>query len=351
MISAESIINSLEETLILFDKKSKVVYVNKAGEELLRKSAKDIIGKRISQIIPGKGTISALVKKTLRDGRSFKGKSESLNIGQILNVDFSISPFFINDRIEGTLLSMSQSLNIADREDYDFDSAVYLLGSIAHEIKNPLGGIKGAAQLLRNNTQNVCIDEYVGLIIKETDRLNSLLQDYLTVCKKPSFNMVNIHEVIEQALAILSIPMQKAGITLKRIYDPSLPYIRGDESKLLQVCLNIVKNAIESMKKGGSLEISTGPAGELFKERGRIKRMALLKIKDTGKGIEEKDLQKIFLPLYTKKKKGTGIGLAFSKKSVKDHGGFIKVKSQKNRGTCFHIYLPYEHVGKKDSIN
>lgn len=345
MFSTDSIINSLEETIVLFDRKNRIMYLNKTGEELFRKSSKDIIGKRLSQIIPRDKIISPLIKKTISGGGSFRSKAVTLTIGQPVNLDFNLSPYFTEDKIDGAVLSISRNIDIADREDYDFDSMVYLLGSIAHEIKNPLGGIKGAAQLLRHKTQDVCIDEYVDMIIRETDRLNSILQGYLTTCKKPSFNPVNIHEIIEKALSVMNAPMKKTGIVLKRLYDPSLPHVRGDEGKLLQVLLNIIKNAVESMKKGDRLEVSTHPSKELFGEHGRIKRMALVSIKDTGKGITGKDLEKIFIPFYTKKKTGTGIGLAFSKKIIKDHGGFIRVKSQKNKGTCFLIYLPFEDHG------
>jgi nitrogen-specific signal transduction histidine kinase len=191
----------------------------------------------------------------------------------------------------------------------------------------------------------VCIDEHVDLIIRETDRLNSILQDYLTACKKPSFNPVNIHEVMEKTLKILNIPMKKAGVTLNRFYDPSLPHVMGDEGKLLQVFLNIIKNAVESIQKGDKIEICTYPSKELFGEHGKIKRMALVSIKDTGKGIPADDIQKIFIPFYTKKKYGAGIGLALSKKIIRDHGGLIKVKSQKNKGTTLYIYLPFGHNG------
>ncbi len=345
MISIDSIINSLKETIIFFDNKIKIIYVNKSGEELFRKSSKVILGKRLSQLINGKESISPLIKKALKEGRSFRGKSVNLNIGHIINIDFNLSPFFIDGKIKGAIMSISE--NITEREDYDyeFNSIDYLLGAIAHEIKNPLGGIKGAAQLLRNKTQNAGINEYVDLIIKETHRLNSILQDYLTACKKPSFNHVNIHEVIEKALSIMNISMKKTGITLKRLYDPSLPDVQGDEGKLLQVFLNIIKNAVESMKKGGKLEVSTYPSKELFREQGKIKRMALISFKDTGKGIPENEVQKIFLPFYTRKKRGAGIGLAISKKIIKDHGGFIRVIRHKNKGTSFHIYIPFIQNG------
>jgi two-component system nitrogen regulation sensor histidine kinase GlnL len=345
MISLDAIINSLEEAVILFDKTLRIVYLNKTAEEMLRKSSKDIMMKRVPEIFGNEKAISTLIKETIREGRSFKGKSASLDIGHNINIDFHLSPFISNGKIEGAVLSISQNINISEREEYDFDSLVYLIGSIAHEIKNPLGGIKGAAQLLHNKAKNGPIDEYVDLIVKETDRLNSILHDYLTLCKKPAFNRVNIHEVMEKALSIMDVPLKAAGITLKRLYDPSLPQVRGDESKLLQVFLNIIKNALESMKKGGRLEVSTYPSKESVREGGRIKRWALISIRDTGRGIQERDLQKIFIPFYTKKKHGTGIGLALSRKIIKDHGGLITVKSLPGKGTTFFIYIPFEHNG------
>jgi two-component system, NtrC family, nitrogen regulation sensor histidine kinase GlnL len=343
MISFEVLINSLKETIIVFDRNAKITFVNKSGEELLRKALKDITGKKLLQILHNEKIISPLIKKTLREGRSMKGKSVNLNIDKPINVDFSLSPFFVNDRIDGAILSLSENIHIREEEDYDrdFDSAVYLLGTIAHEIKNPLGGIKGAAQLLRNFEGNETIDEYIDLIVRETDRLNSILRDYLTVCKTPSLHPLNLHEVLEKALAVMNAPLLKAGITTRRLYDPSLPQIRGDEAKLLQVFLNIIKNAIESMKKGGVLEITTSPSKESFIDQGKSKRWVLVSIRDTGKGIPEEDLKKIFLPFFTAKKSGTGIGLAVSKKVIKDHGGFIRVESHENRGTVFHLYIPF----------
>ena len=345
MISFDTIINSLEEAIILFDKSTKILYLNKTAEELLGKNSRDVVGKNFSRIINGDRLFSPLIKKTISEGRSFRGKSASMNMGRIMNIDFNLSPLFSGGRIEGAVLSINENINITEREDYDFDPIVYLIGSIAHEIKNPLGGIKGAAQLLRNNAGETSINEYVDLIIRETDRLNSILNDYLTLCKKPSFHPVNIHEVMEKALLVMNVAAKKTGITLRRFYDPSLPQVWGDEGKLLQVFLNIIKNAIESMKKGGRLEVSTGPSHESVREGGKMKRWALVSITDTGKGIPEHDLKKIFIPFYTEKKQGTGLGLALSKKIIRDHGGIIKVKSQEGKGTSFSIYIPFESNG------
>jgi two-component system nitrogen regulation sensor histidine kinase GlnL len=345
MISFEAIINSLEEAIVLFDKSTHILYFNRTAEELFRKSSKDAVGKKFAQILNSDKSLSPLIKKTIGEGRSFRGKSVSMHVGRTVNMDFSLSPFFAEGRIEGAVLSLYENINIAEREDFDFDSIVYMIGSIAHEIKNPLGGIKGAAQLLVNRSLDAPHEEYVDLIIRETDRLNSILHDYLTICKKPSFNAVNVHEVMEKALHIMDVPILRAGIVLKRLYDPSLPQVKGDEAKLLQVFLNIIKNAIESMKKGGRIEVSTCPSEESVREGGRTKRWAMISIRDTGKGIAEGDLRKIFIPFYTRKKNGTGIGLALSRKIIKDHGGLIKVKSQEGKGTAFSIYIPFENNG------
>ncbi len=345
MISFEAMINSLEEAIIVFDRATNILYVNKTAEEFLRKNSKDAVGKKFSQVVNGEKAISPLIKKTISEGRSFRGKSVRITVGQAGNMDFTLSPFFNSGRIEGAILSLYENITIAEKEDLDFDSLVYMIGSIAHEIKNPLGGIKGAAQLLLEKELDAPPEEYVHLIIRETDRLNSILHDYLTICRKPSFGAVNIHEVVEKALHIMDVPIRKAGIVLKRFYDPSLPQVKGDEAKLLQVFLNIVKNAIESMKKGGRIEISTYPSTESVREGGRTKRWALISIRDTGRGIAEGDLRKIFIPFYTRKKDGTGIGLALSKKIIKDHGGRITVKSQEGKGTSFFIYIPFESNG------
>ncbi len=342
MFPFEALINSIEETIVLFDKKAVVKFVNRAGEELLGKSLKEISGKKFKELFPEEKAMSGFIRKTISEERPFSGKSVDINIGRIVNVDFNLSPFFVQDETKGAVLSLRENIAIVEREDYQFDSLIYLLGTIAHEIKNPLGGIKGAAQLLRDKTQTADIGEYINLIIRETDRLNSILQNYLTISKRPSFHSINIHEVLEKALSILDIPMKNKKLILHKIYDPSLPKVMGDEGKLLQVFLNIAKNAIESMQEGGRLTVSTRVSREYVRQRGKPKRWAVISIKDTGEGIPSEDISKIFLPFYTKKKHGTGIGLALSKKIILDHRGFIKVESKLNEGTTFNIYLPFK---------
>jgi len=338
-----SLINSLEDAILLLDRKTTVIFINKTGEEFIGRGQREVIGRRLSELFPDAKVIAKLARKALRESRSVSAKDVEVKIDGISRVDFRISPYFVDNRNEGVLLSVRENLSIVDKEDASFDSLVYLLGSIAHEIKNPLGGIKGAAQLLKKRLTESGDAEYLNLIIRETDRLNSVLQSYLTMSRKPVLHPINIHEVIEKAVSIMNISCKNGNITIHRLYDPSLPKIIGDEGKLLQVCVNIIKNAIEAMPRGGNLGISTKPSDEYVVQNRQAKRWAVVSVSDTGKGIPKDEMRKIFLPFYTRKKKGTGLGLALSKKIIKDHGGFVRAESpvSSGKGTAFSLYIPF----------
>lgn len=351
-----SLLNSLEDAVLLLDRKYAVVFINRKGEEFFGKGHREIVGRKLREIFPDTGSVLKLAGKAMRELRSFSAKDVEAKINGVSKVDFQISPFFLEDRCEGTIVSIREDISIVEKEDSSFDSLVYLLGSIAHEIKNPLGGIKGAAQLLsrrfheggkagkgKKPSLDNSSEEYIDLIIKETDRLNTVLQGYLTISKKPFLHQINIHEVVEKALSIMNVSLKNVNILLLRKYDPSLPRVIGDEGKLLQVFLNIIKNAVEAMPRGGTLTVATKLSSEHVVQNGQIKRWAVISIGDTGRGISKGDIHKIFLPFYTKKKKGTGLGLSLSKKIVKDHRGFIRVESpaHSGKGTLFHIYVPF----------
>lgn len=345
----EILINSIQESIILLDKKAVITFINKSGEELLGRSSREIAGKGFNKLFPEERNIPRLFRKVISEGRSLSTEDVDINLGRLIRADFNMSPFFIDGKNEGVLLSIKEGTAISEKEDYPFDSLIYLLASIAHEIKNPLAGIKGAAQLLRDKVRDDGSLEYISLIVKETDRLNKVLQDYLTICKNPVLHYVNIYETVEKAIELANIPSKNGTIKIRKIYDPSLPDVLGDEGKLLQVFLNMIKNALDAMPKGGVLEIVTKPSDEYVIKEGKIRRLAAISIRDTGHGISHSEIQKIFLPFYTKKKKGTGLGLALSKKIIKDHNGFIRVESSKDKGTTFHIYLPFEEKWIKKS--
>ncbi len=367
MVSVEAVVNNLDEAIFLFDKKGRLVFINKAGEEFFGRSYKEIKQRRFRELFSDAKDIAMLIHKTIMEGRSFNCKEMEVDIGRTANIDLNLSPYYsempeTSPGGNGAILCIRENLALTGREDYQFDSLLYLLGSIAHEIKNPLSGIKGAAQILRasaEGSENSEAEECVNLILKETDRLNSVLHSYLTMTRIPVFNELNIHEVVEHAMKVMVPAIEERKISVHKSYDPSLPNISGDESKLLQVFINLLKNAVEAMKKSKErvLNISTRPSDEyvlIYEKKGagimdagtKKQRWVVVGIEDTGIGISKDDLVKIFMPFYTKKHGGSGLGLALSKKIIKDHGGIIKVKSRVGAGSTFSVFLPLQMQAK-----
>ncbi|MBN2654922.1 MAG: PAS domain-containing protein [Nitrospirae bacterium] len=369
MFTPEILLNNLDEAVILFDASASVIYANRAAEELLGHDIKDLVGSEFSSLFKGSEELSAFVKKAIAEGRTFRCKDMDVAGCIEAGADVNVMPYYdySSERKkagpDGALLCIRRNISIAEREDYYFDSLLFIIGSIAHEIKNPLGGIKGAAQILKTCSSEKADEECINMIIKESDRLNSVLNTYLTMTRKPVFNKVNIHELLEHALSITAPALKEKRVRLVKVYDPSLPFVMGDETKLLQVFINLLKNAAEALEGSGAVTISTGPSREymviqdavrLFSRNGpaalnidsdsiksRKQRWVVVDIKDTGSGIPTEDLQKIFLPFYTKKEGGSGLGLALSKKIIIDHGGLIRIKSCKKGSTIVSVYLPF----------
>jgi PAS domain S-box-containing protein len=337
----ESLANSIEETIVAVDLRNRILFINRAGEEAMGFLSGGVEGKSLSHIFENYRTIVPLVKKAIKEVRPISGDKALLKMKKT-RFDFTISPLVEKGKIEGAVIALRQSHDLPGKLDDQFDSIMFLLSSVAHEIKNPLAGIRGGAQLLRQKTDR---DDarHLDVIIKETERLDKVVKSYLFIGRKPVFHELNIHEVIEEALNVLGPDMLQSRIFLDRMYDPSLPAVRGDEGKLLQAFINIIKNACEAMPKGGTLMIRTKPAYEyLVEKKKKVKRrLVVVSFKDTGSGISEDDLEKIFMPFFTKKKSGSGLGLAISSKIIRDHNGLIKIESAQEKGTSVDIYLPF----------
>jgi two-component system nitrogen regulation sensor histidine kinase GlnL len=353
MISPETIINNIDEAICLFDVRLRLVFINKAGEEFFGRSFREMEACAFRTLFPKARILTKLARNTLAEGRSYNSRETELDIGRPVSVDLHITPLYTPDKIGGVIICLRENRSISERDDYPFDHLLYLLGSIAHEIKNPLGGIKGAAQILKTNPAGPEAEECVNLVLKEADRLNEVLHGYLTMTRLPRFNPINVHEGLEHAISVMLADIKAGKITLRKIYDPSLPCVMGDEGKLLQVFINLIKNAIEAMaavRHERELTVSTRFSDEYMltfsdsPKRGRLinkQRWVVVSFGDTGVGISRDEAGRIFMPFYSGKKKGSGLGLSLSKKIIKDHGGIIRVKSQ-DKGAVFSVYLPID---------
>jgi two-component system nitrogen regulation sensor histidine kinase GlnL len=220
-----------------------------------------------------------------------------------------------------------------------------LAAGLAHEIKNPLGGIKGAAQLLAVElSKKSPLQEYTSLMIREVERINGIIEELmnLTNPRSPRLSEVNLAKILSDIVLLQKETHQGKKVEFLLNLDPSIPPIRGDENLLIRLFLNLIKNAGEAIEKKGEVEIVTKVASEylLNKPGERPVPFVVVEIRDNGKGIPPEEIDQIFTPFYTTKNRGSGLGLAICQKIVSEHSGFLKVESSPGKGSIFTVSLP-----------
>jgi signal transduction histidine kinase len=206
---------------------------------------------------------------------------------------------------------------------------------LAHEIRNPLGSIKGAAQYLRSESAAGEHQRLLDVIIEEVDRLNGVVSQFLNYAKPYTLNLKtqDVNQIIEKAISVIQASPHFDHVTIEKELRPDLPPMDVDAEQLVQVILNIAFNAIEAMPGGGTLIFRTSKI-----QSGDGEAIGI-SIRDTGKGIRKEEMRNIFKPFFTTKERGVGPGLAISQKIIKSHGGHIKVKSIPLQGSIFYIRL------------
>lgn len=218
------------------------------------------------------------------------------------------------------------------------ESLIRLAAGVAHEIGNPLNSIQIHIELLKQEvlklakTKQKSFDKIIHVIASETKRLDQIVRSFLRATRNPPlrFRLESINDVIEEAIEFLHYELEKKKVRIKLSLDKDLPQFLMDRDRLHQTFINLIKNGMEAMPKGGELRVST-----LLKDK-----LCLIRFQDQGKGIDEKDLPHIFEAYYTTKEEGSGLGLAQVYQAVREHGGRIDVKSERARGSIFTLVLP-----------
>ena len=216
-----------------------------------------------------------------------------------------------------------------------------LVRGLAHEIKNPLGGLRGAAQLLEAELESAELKEYTQIIIEEADRLQVLVDRMLGPNKLPNHQLLNIHDVVERVRSLILIESEKVKIW--RDYDPSIPDFVADSDQLIQAILNIVKNAVRilSNQDDGMITLRTRVVRQMTIANKRHKLVTMVQIIDNGPGIAKELKDKIFFPMVSGTQGGVGVGLSISQALISKHGGFIECESKKGE-TVFTVWIPLE---------
>jgi two-component system nitrogen regulation sensor histidine kinase GlnL len=317
------------------------------------------VGKPASAVFSDNPSVVGQIEKTFSSGRSYSDYEAELAVRNRPPLPVGLVSSALLDgegNPVGVILTVRDQSGVRDLKERmrrsDRLAAIGMIAAgIAHEIKNPLVGVRGAAQLLKSELRSGkdvgdsrSMVEYLDVILKEADRLNSVLEGILdfTRVKPREMRKHNIHSILDRVLLLNEESARRSGIILSRLYDPSLPEVLGDADQLIQVFLNIIRNAVEAMPGGGKLTVVTRMSDQFTSVQadGKKHRLMVVKVGDTGPGIRQEHLQDIFAPFFTTKDKGVGLGLALSYQIVQEHLGTIRVESQEGEGTTFSVYLP-----------
>lgn len=382
----EHIATYLEEGLAIIDTQHDIVFFNAAAESLTGVAQTQVRGVSYTQVFDENPWIVTLIRRAQEPGYSRAAGEGELRdrFRRVVPVRITCSPIFDQDDCPLGLvlvlhdLSHQKELEEEKQRDDRLTSLGVVAAGLAHEIKNPLAGIRGAAQLLQSRVKtDQSAVKYTTIMVDEIDRLSALLEQLLELSARPHFDPqpVNIHKTITDVL-LLEQEATSKGTTIQTHFDPSLPLVLGDEARLSQVFRNLIKNGLQALRgqRGGILSISTKMATDFHLVRLPLDRTIPLQpgsvavptqaqppdtsekqplydnhaggrflcviFADNGPGITPDHLPHLFTPFFTTKSQGTGLGLPVSQQIIAQHGGTIRVESSPGQGAGFHVYLP-----------
>jgi two-component system nitrogen regulation sensor histidine kinase GlnL len=341
------ILENLHTSVLLFDEQMLILYVNHAAEMLFAMSARAMVGRQVEEIMQceSRETIDQL-HNVLETGNPYTGREIGIRTpSQRLTVDCTVVPLDDPDGPRALLVELQQidrQIRITHEEQLisQQQAAQELVRGLAHEIKNPLGGIRGAAQLLELELNEDDLKEYTRVIMKEADRLRNLVNRLLGPNQLPKVEELNIHEVLERVRQLLRVEYGD-NLNLHFDYDPSIPPIMGDADQLIQAILNIAANAARELGEDGELTLRTRVLRQFTIGSRRYKHVAEIDIEDNGPGIPPELRETLFLPMVSGSADGAGLGLSIAQSMVARHGGLIEFESEPGR-TVFMVYLPVE---------
>ncbi len=343
----------ISSAVMLVDAELSIRYVNPAAENLFAASQRQLLGCPLAQRLGDSAALAAAIDSALKNNWSYTSHNVSVQrpAGGELHLECTVSPV---DTSGGWLLlefrPIDQQLRAVREERLleQQEANRELIRNLAHEIKNPLGGIRGSAQLLEHELRALSnaaqLREYTQVIIKESDRLQDLMQRLLSSHRAMQPALVNVHEILERVRRL--IQAEYAEVRVSRDYDTSLPDLTGDREQLIQAILNIARNAAQAMDGRGEIVMRTRALRQVTLAKRRYRLALELQVIDNGPGIPDDMRDKIFYPLVSGREGGSGLGLSLAQSFVHQHHGTIEVSSRPGR-TSFTLLLPLVGASKK----
>jgi two-component system nitrogen regulation sensor histidine kinase GlnL len=336
--------------VVVVDRERRVEFVNSEACRMLETSAEFAFGLPLARVADP--ALDALACSVLELGRPAVQDDRMLarRFSPDLILDVAAAPLWDEQRTpSGVVLALRDRTihrSLAERAAERDRLSAYgtIAAGIAHEVKNPLGGIRGAAEILASRTNDAKSRETAELIVREVDRIRALVDDLLVFHQRDALRLasLNIHRLLDEVLQLLSMDPLASGVKLERSFDPSIPELRADPDRLIQVFLNLGRNALQALDGEGTLLVETRFALDqrLPSQRGASLPTVAISVADDGPGIEPEVFDRLSTPFFTTRAGGTGLGLAMSRHWVARHGGALRLESEPGRGTRARVFLP-----------
>lgn len=351
------LLENLSTAVLLIDEQLEIGYINPACETILTASAQRLLGTPVRDLFKEPEDVASALQIALSSNRPFTQRQADLNINyQQITIDYTATPVNQGGKTMLILemLPVDRIIKINREEALlsAHDTSRNLIRKLAHEVKNPLGGIQGAVQLLAeelssHERQTDELLEYTEIISLEVNRLRNLVDDLLGPNQPPRFAPLNIHEVTEHVASLVAAET-KSTIKLVRNYDPSLPPLTGDRERLVQAILNIVRNAVQALQSSDvatpTIELKTRIQRNFTINKRHHRSVCKLEIIDNGPGIPDEIADRVFYPMISGRPFGTGLGLPIAQSAISLHEGLIEYNRVDDK-TVFSIYLPMDICG------
>ena len=342
------VINSLNTAIVLLNHELEVMLINQAAESLLDLSEKQVLGQKLPAKLPGWKDVESLLYESLQTDQIYTKRQNQIQLAgsHSVTVDFTITPISDNEwpRLLIELTPIDRYLRI-DRDALTREQQAatrQIMRGVAHEIKNPLGGIRGSAQLLAAELPDPSLNEYTEIIIEETDRLKTLVDRMLGPNTPSTMEPGNIHEILEKVRRLIELEVDYP-LEVTRDYDPSIPDLLIDSDLMFQAILNILRNAMQAMdnRDNARMVLKTRTERQFTIAGLRHRNVLRIQIIDNGPGIPPHLKDHLFLPMISGRPSGTGLGLSLAHTIIHQHRGVIELNSEPGH-TEFTIIIPLE---------
>lgn len=348
-ITTQAIFDNLYAAVLVIGDNLCIEYMNPSAEMLFQISSSRAVGRSVRNLVINEHEFFDRLERSLKSDHPYTVFEAELNVhfGQQITVDYMVSPLPSSEpRPSKSLLvefismgrhrKFSQEQNLLSQQEVSHS----LLRGLAHEIKNPLGGLRGAAQLLERELNTDEDREFTQIIIREADRLQNLVDRMLGPKDLPQKQSLNVHQVLEHVRQL--VRAEASDVQFEIDYDPSLPDMHGDEAMLIQAILNITRNAVAAVNGNGQVTYRTRSLRNYTIGHNTYPLIAKIEIIDNGEGIPDDIREKIFFPMVTGRAEGTGLGLSIAQSLINQHEGLIECGSVPGE-TTFTLLLPLEN--------